>query len=166
MSRQRSTKVPRYVFDSGMFISLIKNEVPRGSEVVELLKQAQEGKIEVLYSYGALPEIRHPSPLSAQGAPMKQVDIEALFEHEEIQMVAVEREIGAKARRILINAPKGMSVTDAILVATAIIYDANALFTYDMEHLIKHDGRWDGLKICYPYGQWQTPLPFPSEQES
>ena len=96
---------------------------------------------------------------------MKQVDIEAFFEREEIQMVAVEREVSEKARRLLLNAAKGMSVTDAILVATAIVHEADALFTYDAEHLIKYDGHWDALKICYPYGQWQPPLPMPTDMD-
>jgi predicted nucleic acid-binding protein len=159
MSSQRTAKVPRYVFDSSLFISFIMNEKPRGEHVLQLLKQAQEGKIEVLYSYGALPEIQRQSQQTAEGSRMTQAGIEAFFEREEIQMVAVERTIAEKARRIMMQGPARMPIVDAILVATALVYEADALFTDDEEHLIRYSGRWDGLIICRPFGSWQTTLP-------
>jgi predicted nucleic acid-binding protein len=159
MSSQQTAKVPRYVFDSSLFISFIMNEKPRGEHVLHLLKQAQEGKIEILYSYGAMPEIQRQSSQTAEGSRMTQADIEAFFEREEIQMIAVERTIAEKARRIVMQGPARMPIVDAILVATAIVYGADALFTDDEEHLIRYSGRWDGLTICRPFGSWQTMLP-------
>src|SRR5215204_4055895 len=105
MSSQQVAKVPRYVFDSCLFISFIMNEKPRGEDILQLLKQAQEGKIEVLFSFGALPEIQRQRPQTAEGSRMTQADIEAFFEREEIQMIAVERTIAEKARRVVMQGP-------------------------------------------------------------
>ncbi len=156
MSRRRTTRVPRYCFDSSLFVSFFMNEMPRGRDVLQLLKQAEEGKVEIIYSYGALPKIQKESEATVEGDRLTQEDIDLFFEREEIQMVAVDRIIGEKARAIRLQGPKGMSATDAILVATALVHEADALFTDDEHHLLKYDGKFEGLKISRPFWQGQT----------
>lgn len=131
-------------------------EKPRGDDVLHLLKQAQDREIEIIFSYAALPEIQKSSAAPAAGDMLTQADIDLFFEREEIQMIAVERVIAEKARAIRLQGPSGMSVTDAILVATALIHDATALFTDDREHLLKWDEKFEGLKICQPFWTGQT----------
>ena len=75
-----------------------------------------------------------------------------------INLVNVTHTVAKKAREIVRNtmvAPvKSIKPKDAIHVASALVYGATELFTYD-EGLCKWDGKpaIDKLTICHPYVQ-------------
>lgn len=161
-SRQPTNRRPRYYFDSGLFIAFIKNEAGRGPTMLHLLQDAEQQKIEVVTSFLTVAEVLRGGSSTAAGTALSDKDIDDFFDRPEFELVALERFVAEKAREVRRLAPrlaKRFSVADAIHVATALLSDVDALYSYDDDDLVLYDGQFEGLKICNPVVSGQLRLP-------
>lgn len=161
-SKQQTSRRPRYYFDSNCFIAFFKNEAGRGETVYRLLQDAEQGKIEIVTSFLTLAEVFRSGTISAAGQALTDEDINAFFERPELELVALERFVAEKAREVRRIAPrltKKFMVGDAIHVATALLSDVDALYSFDDDDLVKYDGVFEGMEITNPVWTGQMSLP-------
>ena len=141
------------------------NERGRGTTVYRLLQDAEAGRIEIVTSFLTLAEVLRSGSVSAAGKQLSDQDINEFFERPEIGMITVDRLIAEKAREIRRGAPRlgknRFMVGDAIHIATAIISDVDALYSYDDDDLVTYDRVFDDLRIENPSWTGQMTLPNP-----
>ena len=139
------------------------NEGSRGLDVFRLLKDAERQEIEIVTSFLTLGEVVRFGSVSAAGTVFSEQDLKDLFDRAELEMVTVDRFVGEKAREIRRQAPRlgknRFMVGDAIHIATALLSEVDALYSYDDDDLVKYDGYFDGLKKCNPVWNGQLTLP-------
>lgn len=143
--------------ESSVFIAWIEGEVvkgvDRGAVGQHFLRMAQQGAYKVHTSTWTMAEVhkkRHGPQLTA-GNDEKVL---AFFEHDFIELIALDREIGEEANRIARE--HGLSPADAVHVASALRAGCDCLLSWD-EHLI---GRTDlGIAVEAPRMLGQASLP-------
>jgi predicted nucleic acid-binding protein len=127
------------------------------------LQDAEQQRIEIVTSFLTLAEVLRSGSVSAAGKHLTDKDINEFFERPEIEMVTVDRFVAEKAREIRRGAPRlgknRFMVGDAIHVATALLSDVDALYSYDDDDLVKYDAHFEGLKIVNPTWSGQLTLP-------
>lgn len=151
----------RVYWDSCVFIAFIQGEDGRADVIERLLRDAEEGRLQIVTSALTLVEVsRLPD-----GPPITDEDdkrLQSYFEHRFIHLVELNRFIAGQARRIARQ--HGVPNNDAIHVATAIAAKAQRFFTYDEDDLIAKSGQIGDppLVIQQPVWSGQTDLPLVS----
>ncbi len=156
-----SSKIKRVYWDSCNWISLIDPDNEVDKKKVEALEyvyqQAKNKEIEILTSTFTLAEVyRLKCESSKKQLPEDKDKIfEDFIDQEFVIPVAVTREIGIYARRLLRRTGGLKRPQDAIHLASAAISNVDELHTFDGNHLLHLDqqiDRKDGhkLRICLP----------------
>ncbi len=150
----------RICWDACAWIALITDEeVGNESGTVErrgylcrqVIAAAENNVVEIATSTLNLVEVcKNPGLVSGQDSPA----LRDFFEHDFVLLVSLEREVGTKARDLMMKGYSGLKPPDAIHLATAIVARAIELQTFDGK-LLKLNGMIDGLdgtplKICKP----------------
>ena len=122
--------------DSSVFFAHVKREeikcpggLWRWEVAYGILKDAETGIYKVFTSTVTLAEVRR---IKVKNEELDENELEAvrkLFEHEYIQPIEVNREIGEKAQRL--GAKYGISPMDAIHLATAIWWECDVFLYWD-----------------------------------
>lgn len=144
-----SNDVPLVYFESSMFIALIKGEPSRRESCVAAMTDAESGVIRAISSAFTIAEVIKP-PGSRPLSPEAESKIDAFFQHVWLRIVQVDRRVATEARRVAREG--GLKPPDAIHVATATLYKAQFLFTYD-EKILELEDRIPGLRVQKPAGQ-------------
>lgn len=146
----------RYCWDACTWIArlteeaIVEDGVDRATRCKTVLELAKSGHAEIVCSALCLVEVCKDTEVREDDGDR----IAAFFEHEFIFPVPLGREIGEKARELMMSG-YGLKPPDACHIATALLTPgANALHTFDAKlrnldgQLSKPDGT--PLKICLP----------------
>lgn len=144
---------PVVYLDTSVFIALIQNEAGRVAACREALQDASEEKTRALTSAltvaevvkgesGAIPESAEPI-------------IESFFNSPWLRVASVDQRVAVKSREV--SRLYGLKPPDAIHVATAILYGASRIFSYD-KHILKVT--IPTIRVSHPETS-QPRLPFP-----
>ncbi len=131
----------RIYWDSNVWIAWDNNEFNTRALCTDLLKEAENGNLEIVISALAYSEF-------APGS--KEVDsiLDKYFKRSSFIFVDINRVI-AKNARDLVRKYQGLSGADAVHLACAIYAKAKMLFTYDKDLLKIADSIVD-IIICIP----------------
>ncbi len=131
--------------------TIIENGIDRVTRCKAVLELAKRGKIEIATSALCLAEV-------CKNKDIKDADpdkLAAFFEHDYLQVVALGREIGERAREIMMAGFAGLKPADACHLATAaMVPEVAELHTFDArllaldQKITKADK--SPLKICLP----------------
>ena len=157
----------RPYIDSSVFMAHIKKETIPCRETTRLditsnlFKGAQDGKYKLYTSFLTLAEVRRIKQANKELTPDELIKARGLFqrflEHAWIQPIQVDRMIAEKAQQL--GADYGMSPTDAIHLASAILAHCNVLLVWDkgkFSDLFKDDPI-EGVHVLEPY--WEGIIP-------
>jgi len=130
---------------------IVENGIERYTRCRSVIDQAKKGKIEVVCSGLCLAEVCKPKDVQ-DADPKKIADY---FEHDYVMLVSLGREIGERARNLMMVEKTGLYPQDACHVATALMTpDVVELHTFDKD-ILKLDGKLNKadntpLRICLP----------------
>lgn len=140
----------RIYWDSCTWLGLINEEEHKWPGCEHIISEAFKGNVEILVSTITLAEVyktRCEDPYKMI-AEENDIAIEDFFNQPFIVIASVDEEVAVRARGLLrYYSDKGMKKpTDAIHLATAIMYGAEEMHTFDgsdllcLNGLIKNDG--------------------------
>lgn len=147
---------PLVYFETSVVLAHLKKEPHRQEACVAAFRDAETGLTQAITSVWTMVEV---VKLPGIGLLPKEVDhqIEAFFRSPWLRLVTVDPRIATKARHLVheygIKKPH-----DAVHLATALLYRAEAFFTFDSDHLLPLDGKIEGLRIMEPKGQLRLDL--------
>jgi len=122
---------PTVYLDTGVFIALVKSETDRVAACRDALQDASEEKTWALTSALTVAEVVRGEggtiPESAEPV------IDSFFSSPWLRVAVVDQRVAMKAREI--SRLYHLKPPDAIHVATAILYGASRIFTYDKDML-------------------------------
>jgi predicted nucleic acid-binding protein len=135
--------------ESSFFIAWIEGEVVNGIDRGEvgrhILGMAQSGACKVHTSTWTMAEVhkrRHSPQLTAD----QDEKVLAFFEHDFVELIVLDREVGEAANRIARE--RGLPPGDAVHVASALRAGCDCLLSWDDGHLV---GRTDlGIPVELP----------------
>ncbi len=152
-----ATSANRVCWDSCVWIALIQDEkiveggTERATRCKAVIAQAKKGKIEIAMSALCLAEVCKNKDIK-DGDPQKIADF---FEQDYLLLVNVDRDIGERARQLMMVGLSKLKPADACHLATAVMTpDVLELHTFDQTLLDLNNKviRADGtpLRICWP----------------
>jgi len=134
----------RVCWDSCTWLGILNEEAEKWPGCEYILSQARKGKVEILISTFVHAEVYktrcdEPYKMLAEEFDMQ---LEEYFNKEYIIIAAVDEEVAIRARALLrYYSDKGLKKPqDAIHLATASLYDADELHTFDNDDLLKLNG--------------------------
>jgi len=154
-------------FDASVFIAHIEQELypafeyrPRIAITLALFEAARNKQFQIFTSFFTWAEVRRIRGATDPLEPHELIEITQLFnefmEREYIVPIEVNREVGEKAQEL--GATYGISPTDAVHLASAIIAGCPMLFLWDKGWEEKFPTReCEGVKLVDPY--WQGVFP-------
>jgi predicted nucleic acid-binding protein len=152
---------PRYAWDSCTWIAMIIQEhaqlkdgttEDRGKLCNHVIELAAKKQLEIVTSGLALAEVcKHEEVKAVDGD-----DFSDFFRNDYILVVAIDRDVGTLARKLMQSGYPGLKPPDAVHLATAIVADVKELHTFDAK-LLGLDGKLEMrsagvLQICKPFG--------------
>ncbi len=154
----------RIYWDACIWISFINGDPKAAERCKHLIEQARAGHISIWTSSLSLAEVFRKkcedklSTLPESG----DLDFEKFIEQDFLYEVQLDHDVGTMARRLLRKHPQLKKPTDAIHLATAVLYDLDEFHTSDYLNLLRLNGsifRNDGATflICEP-----PPIPEPA----
>jgi predicted nucleic acid-binding protein len=162
--------------DSSVFLAHIKEEAlpcrgtTRFQITQEILGGAEQGKYKVYTSFLTLAEVRRLRESGKELTPDELPEVNSLFarllENEWLVAVEVGRAVAEKAQAL--GATFGMSPTDALHLASAILAGCNVLMVWDKGRFsnLFREGPCEGVHVMEPYWEgipaWPAPPPRPS----
>lgn len=143
-------------WDANAFLGLLKREPDKYGTCVAIHMQARAGECRIVTSAITFVEVIHLN--SRTGLTQSDEEkIEAYFEHEWINIVEVDRQVGILARQLLWRNDH-LKTKDAIHAATAMQARVDVLETYDPDLLrlqaLAHDGH--NVTIRRPFTEQAT----------
>jgi len=75
--------------------------------------------------------------------------ITELFDNDYIRMIEVDDFVAHKTRDVIRAARTRLPAHDAVHIASALVVGASVLYTYDTDHLMRHNGI-ENLRIAEP----------------
>jgi len=151
------TKKKRVYWDSCSWIGLINEEKDKIISLRYVYGLAEKNEIEILTSTFALAEVFKLKCENSTNQLSEEKDqiLEDLFDQAFVIPVAVTRDIGIYARRLLRRIEGLKKPQDAIHLASAAFYNVDELHSFDEDHLIPLDNQierrdYQKLKICFP----------------
>lgn len=142
----------RIYLDACIFIELLQKSRPeRLEQCEELWKSAKKGTVEVVTSTLTITEVFKP-PGERLNDDDSRVILE-FFEDAAIHIRTLDRRTAEEAHRIARQ--YNLSCNDAVHIATAVLHQVSAFYTYDgmkgkRKGLLKHDGKIQSLRIETP----------------
>ncbi len=145
-----ASKLPRYYWDSCVFIDAIQKTSGRIEHIRSIEAEARRNKLQIVASTLAIAEVAKTKSgtLTEEQARL----IASYFENDFIIVVQVDRPVAKRASDHVRNHP--IKPPDAIHVATAIRAGVDVLYTYDGDGqkpgLLQLDGQIGNLAIKTP----------------
>jgi predicted nucleic acid-binding protein len=134
--------------ETSMIIAFLKGEEGRVEESKAALFEAEKGHIRTMTSAFTIAEV-----VKVEGGTIVEKSekmIEDFFKQPWLRIVMVDRRVATKARRIAREL--SLKPADAIHVATALLYQAQYIYTYD-DRILGLKATLPSLQITYPRGQ-------------
>lgn len=151
-----SKNTPRHYFEASVYIAVIKREVidghPRWWHSQKMIEEAEKGNVVAVTSSLTLTEVT-----GGRGRPPHAATRDRIREFfESVELVEVDRLVAERARQLIWE--HRLKPIDATHLASALISDCDALFTYD-DHLLNVKDQVD-IRIERPHweGAEQIPL--------
>lgn len=148
----------RVYWDACTWIALIQKEkIQKGSRIEDretmckaVIESAKRNKLEILTSAFCLAEVCKNEDLRDNSTDK----IAEFFENDFILVVALDKNVGERARMLMLEGHAGLKPPDACHLATALIVNADQMHTFDQK-LLDLNGlldKSDGTKltICKP----------------
>lgn len=139
------SRVPIY-WDTNAFLGHLKKEPEKEKACLEVLEEAEAGRILIVTSALTLIEaikLNHEEMIPKEHAEV----IYEFFRNEYIEVRDVDRFIAEAARSLVWN--NSIKVKDSIHIATALRWEIKIFNTYDGD-LLKKNGTIPGLTIATP----------------
>jgi predicted nucleic acid-binding protein len=155
----------RVVFDTSVWVALLQDEADRAEHVERLLLQAERGDIQVMVSALTITEItKGPMATDSPLTPVQERKFSDFIDSPFVTMVSVDPKVAERARDLRRGVPR-LKTPDAIVVATALVVGAAALYSYDADdhHSLVGSGLVDGLEIAIPPVDHQLDLSLPGQ---
>ena len=148
--------IPKYYWDSVLFIAWLKNEKRKPGEMeglAEVVSMIDKKEAVLITSVVTRTEVLESS-LSTENRGM----FDNLFKRTNCKMVDLNAPIGELAhdiREYYKLQGKNIKTPDCQHLATAIAYECDELHTFDEDDLLRLDGNIAGhkLKVCKPKGK-------------
>ncbi|GGE32128.1 hypothetical protein GCM10011367_03250 [Marinicauda pacifica] len=147
------TERRRVYWDACAWLGLINGEPDKAADLKVVWHKAERGQLEVWTSAFCLAEVYKVKCEGGKTGLAAEEDnqIDNLFEQDFVHVVQVDIEIAERARSLLRSHEKLKKPSDAIHLATAVVWNLDQLHTYDMSDLIglsviRADGK--PLEIC------------------
>jgi predicted nucleic acid-binding protein len=130
----------RIAWDSCAWISHIQQEKvfndgklveDRGAMCRPVLAAAEEGKLEIVVSSISLVEV-----ICKNKDKTEDQKVRDYFDNDYILLVSTDKEVGDRARQLMLAGHPGLKPADAIHIATAAISNADELHTFDAKLLL------------------------------
>ncbi len=160
MPKKSNNNIPRFYWDSNVFVSLLDDEEECYSErapiIATLLEEAENGRIEIYTSVFSMTEVAYLSVDKVKLTDESLDKINSLWNplSSPIKLVDVHQFITIKARDVLRKTLKNKEIptlkpADAIHIATALDIGAHELHSYDQK--MKRSAEILDLSVCEPY---------------
>lgn len=120
----------RGVIDASVLIAHLNREEGRYEKSRELLLDAEEGRVELWAPMVIQVEVSRWSQEVDPTDPDARSKLEAFLDSDWLQLVEVDRRMAKMARDVVATTAVKTGV-DALYVATALIVEARAVFTWD-----------------------------------
>ncbi|HUW65686.1 MAG TPA: type II toxin-antitoxin system VapC family toxin [Spirochaetia bacterium] len=143
-----STKPQLVYIETSMVIAFLKGEEGRVEESKAALFEAEKGHIRAITSALTIAEV-----VKVEGGVVIEESerlIDDFFVQPWLRVVMVDRRVATKARHI--GRQFNLKPADAIHVATAVLYQAQYIYTYD-DRILGLSAVLPTLCITYPRGQ-------------
>ncbi len=144
--------IKRVAWDSSVIIAFLQQEKDRYDVIKQHLARAQDGEFEIVASVFALCETARLDGLSDAE---QERQIVSFFEAN-ILPIQLDMTV-AKRTREIIRTQSGIHGKDAVHIASALIANAQILYSYDNTHMLPLDGKINGLSIKEP--PWKNNQP-------
>lgn len=159
---KKSKKLPRYYWDSCVFLSLIEGTPDRIGSIVQMLESASKGNLEIWTSVFSIGEVAFAKQEKDKKAldPSVQKAIDDLWAASFIKLVEVHRGIMKDAQqmvRVSMSNGLGLKPPDAVHIATAKAHGITTIHTYDT-----FNGKTEELKNLFGVELCVPPKPDPS----
>ncbi len=159
---KKSKKLPRYYWDSCVFLSLIEGTLDRIDSIIEMLDSASKGNLEIWTSVFTIGEVAFAKQEKDKKAldPSVQTAIDNLWKTSFIKLVEVHRGIMTEAQqmvRVSMNNGLRLTAPDAVHIATAKANGITTIHTYDT-----FNGKAEELKSLFGVELCVPPKPNPS----
>lgn len=153
------SSIPKYYWDACIWIELIvqsnAENTDRCKYVVEL---ARTGKAQIWTSVFTLAEVyKRKCYKTNKSIPEEKDDVfDDFIEQEFVRKIQVDLDVARVARRLLRTYKKLRKPQDAVHVASCLLYNIDAMHTFDGNDLLHLDGllplkdKSGHLKICIP----------------
>jgi predicted nucleic acid-binding protein len=136
---------PRW--DSDVIIARIQRTKGRIHRLEPITESAERGDTTIIVSALAMVEVVKLKDLGLLDPQTEQL-VTDFFENPYVAVRNVDRFVAEKARPIV--RAFNLKPTDAIQIATAILMKSDVLHTFDANHLLRLNGKVDGLRIEEP----------------
>ena len=141
---------PVVYIETSVILALLRNEPDRVGVCSAAFADAEAGAIRANTSAFTLAEVIKLPEQAGYLPESAQAAIEQFFQHSWLRVALVDRRVGSLARQLAVA--HGLKPPDAVHVATAQLYGAQQLFTYD-ERILRANGSVQNMEICEPRGQ-------------
>ena len=142
----------RIALYTSALVALLNGEVDRGEHVPAARKRAEEGQIQLYVSTVTITEItKGPKATDVPLTADQERTFTDFMDNDFVTMVSVDPVVATRARDLRRSVPK-LKTPDALVVATALVAQAERLYTYDTDDLVPLSGQpdVDGLVIALP----------------
>ena len=121
--------------DSCVFLAWLQEEKDRADAVEALFDAASSEKLKILSSALTIAEVLNIQGLKSPIPKEQREKVRSLFKNEWIVIKSVTRHVAETSQELVWE--DGIKPKDGIHVATAIVYDAPKLYSYDHELISK-----------------------------
>lgn len=136
----------RVYWDACAWLGLINKETNKYTACRYTMEEAEKGSIEIWTSAFTLAEVfkkKCDASTHSSLPPKYDTNFEDYLSKDHVILVAVTRDIGAYARRLLRVHPDLKKPQDAIHLATAALHDLDEFHSYDDKNILPLDGLID-----------------------
>jgi predicted nucleic acid-binding protein len=112
-----------------------------------VIEKARSGEVVIVTSALTMVEVVKITELGLLDQDTEQL-VADFFENDFISLRNVDRFVAERARPLVREF--NLKPADAIQVATALLMKVDVMHTYDEKHLLKLNGKIDGLRIELP----------------
>ena len=137
--------------EPSMILAYLQKEKDRWSDCDACINSLRSGQFRGITSALSMAEVAKPKGVDARTIPFdKYKEMEKFFEYSWLSLVGVDRRVAKRARELVRQ--YNIRGADAVHLATAEVYNADFLFTYD-DDLLDVASQIVRPRIQHPFGQ-------------
>lgn len=137
--------------EPSMILAYLQKEKGRWPECNACINSLKSGQFHGITSALSMAEVAKPKGGDARTIPLdKYKEMEQFFEYSWLSLVGVDRRVAKRARELVRQ--YNIRGADAVHLATAQVFDADFLFTYD-DDLLDLASQIARPQIQHPFGQ-------------